>query len=195
TKLAEYDLRICRAFSYKLQTHTTDQAFKKIPHAFPSEPPLPSIKQIRSRVATLSGIEPEIYHCCINSCVCYVGAHESLDSCPFCHEPRYHGNGKPRKTFVYIPVIPRLQAFAMNHQVADKMQYRAHFVSGELGESSSEADVVKDVFDGEEYKKLSGDNVIVGERTLSHKYFSDHRDVALGLSTDGFGPFKRRKHT
>ncbi|THU76249.1 hypothetical protein K435DRAFT_600544, partial [Dendrothele bispora CBS 962.96] len=190
------DLAICRAFAYKVQTHTSDDAFKKIPYAFPSETPLPSLKKIRSRVATLSGIEPEIYHCCVNSCVCYVGAHESLEACPFCHERRYHQDRKPRKTFIYIPIIPRLRAFAINQQMAERMQYRDRFVTGKLpGEESSEPEVVKDVFDGEGYRGLLGEKVVVGDHTLPHTYFSDHRDVALGLSTDGFGPFKKRKHT
>ncbi|THU75862.1 hypothetical protein K435DRAFT_813955 [Dendrothele bispora CBS 962.96] len=57
-KLAAYDLSICRAFSYKVQTHTTDRNFKKLPYAFPTETPLPSLKSIRSRVVTLLQTEP-----------------------------------------------------------------------------------------------------------------------------------------
>ena len=30
---------------------------------------------------------------------------------------------------------------------------------------------------------------------MSHEYFSGPRDIALGLSTDGFAPFKRHKST
>ncbi|THU93068.1 hypothetical protein K435DRAFT_670900, partial [Dendrothele bispora CBS 962.96] len=194
-KLAEYDLAICRAFAYKLQSHTSDRNFKKIPYAFPATPSLPSLHNIRSRVATLSGIEPEIYHCCVNSCVCYVGAHDSLDKCPFCKEPRYRADGRPRKTFAYIPLIPRLRSFFTNSNLAEKMQYRHQYITGQLGESSSEPNKVKDVFDGKDYKELIGKNVIVGDETLQHKYFDDKRDIAFGLSTDGFGPFKRRTHT
>jgi len=35
----------------------------------------------------------------------------------------------------------------------------------------------------------------MGGATASHEYFSDPRDVALGLSTDGFCPFKRHQAT
>lgn len=81
-KLTAQDLALCRAFAYKLQTYTTDRAFEKLPYAFPSDPPLPRIDSLRSRVGFLAGFKPEIYHCCINSCCCYVGPHEDLDECP-----------------------------------------------------------------------------------------------------------------
>lgn len=35
----------------------------------------------------------------------------------------------------------------------------------------------------------------MGGNPIGHKFFSQPTDLALGLSTDGFGPFKRRKHT
>ncbi|KAF5353611.1 hypothetical protein D9758_013768 [Tetrapyrgos nigripes] len=193
-KLAAYDLAICRAFSYKLQSHTTDKNFAKLPYAFPSDPPLPKIDCIHSRIASLSGIEPEIYHICVNSCICYVGPHESRDSCPFCGKKRLHPDGKVRKTWPYIPIIPRLTVFAMNPGMAKAMQYRNNFIHG-IGPGCSEPGIVKDVFDGKSYQELLQKRVVVGEETLSHCYFDDPRDVALGVSTDGFGPFKRRKQT
>ncbi|THU79781.1 hypothetical protein K435DRAFT_568293, partial [Dendrothele bispora CBS 962.96] len=192
--LSEQDLAVCRAFSYKLQSHTTDKNFAKLPHAFPSTSPLPKLHKIRSRIATLSGLEPEIYHACINSCVAYTGTLEARSTCPLCGEKRLNANGQPRQTFVYIPLIPRLQAFAMNQRVAQLMQYRHHFTTG-TDETCSKPGVVKDVFDGKLYRELCHENVVVGDETLPHRYFDDRRDVALGLSTDGFSPFKRRKHT
>ena len=82
----------------------------------------------------------------------------------------------------------------MNPTIAHCMQYRAEFVSGKA-EIRSEPGIVKDVYDGEEYRRLVNEKVVVGEQCFNHQYFEDTRDVALGLSTDGFGPFKRRKHT
>ena len=35
----------------------------------------------------------------------------------------------------------------------------------------------------------------IGDEELPMWFFSDPRDVALGFSTDGFGPFKRRNKT
>lgn len=103
-RLAEYDLAICRAFAYKVETHTTDTAFKKLPYVFPQETPLPSLHGIRARAAFLSGFKPQIYDCCPNSCCCYAPPHlRDLTHCPTCNEPRYRADGKPRKTFSIFP--------------------------------------------------------------------------------------------
>jgi hypothetical protein len=52
-----------------------------------------------------------------------------------------------------------------------------------------------DIFDGARYKRLCRTNVTIDGETLPHKFFSAPTDLALGASTDGFGPFKRRKKT
>ena len=183
-----YDRAICRAFAYKHKSLTTDRDYASIPFAFPSDPPLPGLAALRSRVAFLSSYKPEFHHCCPNSCCCYVGPNAELCECPFCNESRFHpGTKKPRKIFTYIPIIPRLQNFAINTRVATLMLYRSQreLVDG----------VSSDIFDGAQHKTLCGTNVELDHKTFAHKYFSDHRDVALGLSTDGFAPFNKRKKT
>ncbi|KAF9023216.1 hypothetical protein BDZ89DRAFT_955881, partial [Hymenopellis radicata] len=186
-KLLEMDIKMARAFAYKVSSHTTDADFKKTPFAFPQDPPLPGIDTIRTRIAGLAGITPQTYHCCVNSCVCFTGDHASRDECPFCQEKRYRSDGKPRKVFSYIPLIPRLVAFAKNLEMAQKMQYR--------GTHEHNPGTTTDIFDGELYRSLLGCRVKVGEKTMLHTYFESLLDIALGLSTDGFGPFKSRKQT
>lgn len=188
-KLLTYDRAICRAFAYKVKSHTTDTDFAMIPFAFPSDPPLPPLDGIRSRVSFLAGFKPEIYDCCVDSCCCFTGPYADLDKCPYCNEARYHAgaNKTPRKRFTYIPLTPRLVAFAANRPIATRMQYRSNY-AGKPG-------VTADVFDSDHYQTLRTRQVTVNGKSLPHKYFEDHRDVALGLSTDGFGPFKHRKHT
>ena len=159
-----------------------------LPFAFPTDPPLPKITSLRSRVKFLAGIEPELYDCCPNSCCCYTGPHERLRECPYCKEPRFRSDGKPRKKFTYIPLIPHLEAFARNQSMATKMKYRGAEHVHEPGKSS-------DIFDGLNYQNLRREHVEVNGRRFEHKYFDDERDIALGLSTDGFAPFKRRKNT
>jgi len=188
-KLREYDLAICRPFAFKVTTHTTDAAFKKTPYAFPTEPPTPTLDGIQSRVASLAGIEPQFYECCIKSCCAYTGKYKDMTTCPFCKEPRY-ANKKARKRFTYIPLIPRLQAFAGNKTMAEKMKYRGIYKAQE-----AEAGKTKDIFDGEVYKRLCRRCVHVGQNVYGHYYFSDDRDVALGISTDGVFPHRRRKTT
>ena|SRR5260370_30160373 len=54
---------------------------------------------------------------------------------------------------------------------------------------------VRDVFDGEWYQSmLHTPMVLKGEQTGA-TFFEGKHNVALGLSTDGFFPFKKRKLT
>ena len=188
-KLDEGDHTICRAFAFKVSTYMADAAWKKAPLAFQTTFPLPTLLQLHSRISFLAGFNAQTYDCCPNSCVCYTGPHAHATSCTYCGLSQYHTNGKPRKKFTYIPLIPRLQAFCANHKVATTMQYRCQ------SESGSVPGVIKDVFDGENYKALKSKHIQVDKTVFENRYFDDHRDIALGLSTDGFAPFNRRKST
>ena len=55
--------------------------------------------------------------------------------------------------------------------------------------------VIADIFDGSHYSVLCNTHVKVDNKVFDHTYFSDPRDVALGLSSDGFTPFNKRKST
>jgi hypothetical protein len=73
-----------------------------------------------------------------------------------------------------------------NAEKAKEMQYQAFEHEHIDGRTT-------DVFDSYIYQWLLGKKVNVGRQALPHQYFSDPWDVALGLSTDGFGPFKKHK--
>ena len=169
----------------------SDAAWKKARYAFQTIPPLPPLSQLRSRVTFLAGFNAQIYDCCPNSCLCYTGPHSSATSCTYCGLSRYHSNAtrKPRKKFTYLPLIPRLQAFCANTRIATAMQYRSQ------SESESIPGVIKDIFDSENYQTLKSKYVGIDKKLFGHRYFDDHRDIALGLSTDGFAPFNKRKST
>jgi hypothetical protein len=190
-KLTERDMAILRAYAFKVDSHMTDEAFAKIPYAFPKED-VPTAQVCRSRLQTLSGFKPIRYDCCIGSCCCFVGEHKDRTKCPYCDQDRWivdrKGRRRPRKVFNYLPFIPRLVTMHANPINAEKMQYR-------VLEHKHVAGKISDVFDSHIYRRLLGKRVIVGNAAVSHEYFSDPRDVALGLSTDGFCPFKRRQVT
>jgi hypothetical protein len=65
---------------------------------------------------------------------------------------------------------------------AQNLRYRAEF--------QHEPGVVRDVFDGSYYRSLLQTIVPTGDQDNPFYYFSDERDIALGLSTDRFAPFK-----
>jgi hypothetical protein len=54
---------------------------------------------------------------------------------------------------------------------------------------------VTDVFNGAHYSLLWESFVTVGGEELLNWFFSDPHDIALGLSSDGFGPFKHHTKT
>ena len=54
---------------------------------------------------------------------------------------------------------------------------------------------VTDVFDGSHYRSLQGKRVRINDQMFPHKFFEDHRDIALGIATDGFSTFESRKKT
>jgi len=71
--------------------------------------------------------------------------------------------------------------------MATKMQYR--------DKHKHTPGTTTNIYNSETYCSLCGKKVKLDGRTFEHQYFSGPRDVALGLSTDGFTPFKRRKNT
>jgi hypothetical protein len=74
-----------------------------------------------------------------------------------------------------------------NSSYAKKMQYRS--------KHQHDPTKITDIFDGAHYRSLLETPVTIGDEELPMWFFSDPRDVALGFSTDGFGPFKRRNKT
>ena len=80
-----------------------------------------------------------------------------------------------------------MKAFALNSKLATTMKYRAGY--------KSNPGIVADIFDGSHYSNLCKAYVKVNDKVFNHTYFSDPRDVALGLSSDGFAPFNKRKST
>lgn len=114
--------------------------------------------------------------------------HSPILQCPHCSTSRYNAYGKVCQTFTYLPLIPQLKTYFTDMTMVQKMRYRAF-------EHIHDPQVVKDVFDSEIYRSLLTKAVVVNGKETSYKHFSDHRDIALGLSTDGFALFRRRKKT
>lgn len=148
---------------------------------------------LRAKARGLAGVKPVQYDCCIGSCVCFAGHYASLEKCPRCNEPRFevdsHGTKKPRSQFSYIPLIPRLKAYIASPHIASEMQYR----SQHLHNPGS----LQDIFDGTYYQALRNTPVTVHGEVVNPPatYFQDPRDIALGLSTDGYGIFTHGQAT
>lgn len=193
--ISDYDMDMMSFFAYKNSgAGITNDAYRKLSH-LPAlkrrNVEVPSYKAAKRRVEFLSAVKPVEYDCCINSCCCYAGPNADKTTCPHCNEPRYTKSNSPRRRFRYLPITPRLKGFYSNAQMSEKMRYR--HTSQQPGER--DPDKVKDMMDGTHYQHLTRTNVVVDGKEYSHKFFDNHHDVALGLSTDGFAPFRRRSKT
>lgn len=51
------------------------------------------------------------------------------------------------------------------------------------------------MFDAAHYRELLKKRIVVDGQDIGHTFFEDRRDIALGISTDGFAPWRRRKKT
>ena len=71
----------------------------------------------------------------------------------------------------------------LNTNLGEKMMYRSRF--------DSDPSTFEDVFSGSHYKSLTSEYVVVDGVSYPHLFFSDSRDVALGILTDGFQIFRR----
>jgi hypothetical protein len=176
-----------RPFALKVNTHLKSSAYNSLKYAFP-DTPVPTWKQSQARAATLSGYSPERYDCCVNSCCCFTGPHAELTECPYCQASRYNSYGQPHQVFVYLPIIPCLKAFLANTTLAQKMRYRVQ-------EHVHHDGKITDVFDSAHYRSLLTKHIVINGKKMPYYHFSDLRDFALGLSTDGFASFHHRKKT
>jgi hypothetical protein len=55
--------------------------------------------------------------------------------------------------------------------------------------------ITMDIFNGHHYHLLLREHVVIEDQMYPHNYFSDHHDITLGFTTNGFTPFKKQKHT
>ena len=185
------DFDLLRLFSLKInEPSVTDKLLMQIERL--SKCDLDSLYRMKKRLEELSELMAESYDCCTKSCVAFTGPHTKLEACPRCRKPRYRRNGQPMKTYRYIPLIPQLVTFFLNRELNERMRYRSE---GHSRAKAGKNECMTDVFDGSHYLGLLQKEVTINGHGLGHTYFSDPRDIALGLATDGVNPWRRRKST
>lgn len=142
--LTEKDRDNIRTFKLKMISRMPRTAYNQMAYTFTHKMDLSSEWVTLHRVAILSGIEPEWYDCCVNSCCAYSGDFKDLTECPYdCGEPRFSPSGKSRRMFAYLPIIPRLQGYFQNPKSSERLLYRHNYrhVPGQIS----------DVFDCDHY--------------------------------------------
>ena len=183
--LSDEDLDNILAFKLRMVSNMPRKAFDQMRFAFKHKLNIHSLYVITHRIAILSGIEPQWYDCCVNSCIAYTGDYAELDECPDCSESRRNIRNEPRRLFCYIPLIPRLQDFFANEKSLNELLYR--FLYSLNGGS------ISDVFDSEHYRNLRKTRVTVDGRKLPHRYFEGKHDIAFSTCLDSYLLYKRRR--
>ncbi|QRV80956.1 Transposase family tnp2 [Ceratobasidium sp. AG-Ba] len=185
--ITELELDSIKMAAIRQFGHISQQNYKRIRYSFRDKIFLMTIQCLGTRMAKLSGVKPEIYHCCINVCHAFIGQFADEDKCSKCGALRYDDAGRPRQTYQYIPTTGRFLAMFNNPSLVEKLEYR-HTYKQHEGR-------IDDVFDGQLYKTLRQQNIVIEGEDLGVKYFSGKYDIATSLLADGVQIFKQETAT
>ncbi|KAF9487455.1 hypothetical protein BDN71DRAFT_1545783, partial [Pleurotus eryngii] len=180
--LSEQDRDNIRAFKLRMMSNMPCAVFNQMWQAFQHKITLDSEWVVMCRIAILTGIQPEWHDCCINSCIAYTSKYIYHISCPYCGEACRSPTGAVCRSFAYLPIMPQLRGYFMSSKMIDKLQYRSNY--------RQQDNIVADVFDSENYKRLQNHRVVIDGVKYHHRYFSDPDDIALGVCTDSYLLFK-----
>ncbi|KAF8581134.1 hypothetical protein K439DRAFT_1354937, partial [Ramaria rubella] len=175
--LDETDMDNLKMFALRLDANISRSCTNKFRRAYRNKINLDTFYLMHQRMAILADIKPEIYDCCVNTCYAFIGEFAALGRCPFCSEGRHDTENRPCLCYEYIPIIPRLKGYYMSPQMVNMLSYRANRTCTP-GEYS-------DIFDGSHYQNLVNAKLVVEGIEYDTNFFSDARDIALGLLSDG----------
>ncbi|QRW26362.1 Transposase family Tnp2 protein [Rhizoctonia solani] len=154
----------------------TQNDYERIRYSYRHKLQLMSTQRLRTRIAALSGVEPENVDCCLK----YVM--HSLDSTPKRMSVRNATNPvtttrvdleRPFSTSCH----PTLRAYFNNPDFIRKMLYRFNFVR-QPGE-------MNDFFNSSRYDKLLHTNIVIDGDDTGVPHFPGKHDIALAIMTDG----------
>ncbi|XP_058775279.1 uncharacterized protein LOC131649536 [Vicia villosa] len=134
------------------------------------------------------GLDYKKIDACPNDCMLFWKEHEKENSCTICEASRWKQNAAtegceseqpkndcrvPAKVLRHFPLIPRLQRLFMCSKTAESMRWHE--------EERSKDGKLRHPADGEAWKDFD---------ELHPDFSSESRNVRLGLTSDGFNPFR-----
>jgi hypothetical protein len=133
------------------------------------------------------GLDYKKIHACPNDCMLYWKEHENDETCSTCKASRWkeftqvdsefedpkYDHKVPAKVLRHFPLIPRLQRLFMCSKTAEPMRWH--------DEGRSKDGKLRHPADGQAWKDFD---------MLHPEFASEPRNVRLGLSSDGFNPFR-----
>ena len=181
---------------YLVLEHSSQETYERIRRAvekcFPGSI-VPSLCQIKTMLADITGVKAFVNDMCINSCIAFTGPYADLEQCPECQEHRYdqiqftRSSGRvkaPRAVFNTIPIGPQLQALYRNPQTATKLHYRyerTQQILEELRRTDGVPDAYNDILSGEAYLEACRTRRI------------DKNDILLIFSIDGAQLYEKKE--
>ncbi|RIB29743.1 hypothetical protein C2G38_1899036, partial [Gigaspora rosea] len=159
-----------KLFQIKDKHNISEAAFNKIPKVL--KIPNITLYRLEKYLKSLVPLKPLLIDCCINSCVAFTDNLINENICPRCQEPRYKFNKVTRKSVAYWSLIDSFKIQYKDKTCAETLHYRYNYTSTQ---NYALGNQIGDVFDGFQYKSL-----------VSSGFFSNCRDVALMISTNGY---------
>ena len=84
--LSNEDQDNIQAVKLQMVSNMPHVAFEQMCFAFQHKLTIQSLYVITHCIAILSGIEPQWFNCCVNSCIAYTGSYQDLNECPDCSQ-------------------------------------------------------------------------------------------------------------
>ncbi|CAA7054776.1 unnamed protein product, partial [Microthlaspi erraticum] len=133
-----------------------------------------SYYEIQKLVSAL-GLPFQMIDVCIDNCMIFWREDANPDACKFCRKPRFQvTSGKSRLPYQrmwYLPITDRLKRLYQSERTAGPMRWHVeHSFDGEISHPS----------DAEAWRHF---------QSIYPTFATEHRNVYLGLCTDGFNPF------
>ncbi|XP_062118752.1 uncharacterized protein LOC133832424 [Humulus lupulus] len=158
-----------------------DELLRLLNDMFPLDNMIPkSMYEVR-KFLRLFDLGYEKIHACVNDCCLFRKDKENLQECPTCGTSRWMSDkltkkvrhGVPAKVLRYFPIIPRLKRMFMSKIISKELRWHHNNKSCD-GKMRHPVD--------------SAAWELVNDKWPS--FSNEERNIRLGLSTDGFNPFR-----
>ena len=144
---------------------------------------IPPSEYAATKMLRKLGLQHQDIDVCPNNCMLYRGRDQDRETCskPGCRAPRYKRVGVskvPCKVLRFFPTIPRLQRIYSTPKLAALQTWHVS--------NRSEDGKMRHAADSRQWAFVD---------SLDDTFASEHRNVRLGLATDGLNPFSVKRST
>lgn len=105
-RLTEEEMDSIKMMTIRQFGHISVRNYERIRYSFRNKVHLLTLQVLGTRISKLSGVTPEIYDCCINTCHAFTLEYADEHICSVCGQPRFDEKGSPRQRYQFIPTIP-----------------------------------------------------------------------------------------